>query len=538
MKRRNFLKTAATATTTATLVGGVVFQSAPVLGQSRAATLRVVQEALPNTLDPAGLGGNPRANGYSWNTYDRLITFGKQTLPNGTETYDYNKLEPELAESFSESADGKSITFKIRQNATFHDGSPVTAADVKWSLDRAVSVTTAKNQLGTGSLTSPDQFVVLDPYTVRVDVPRKDRYTLPNLAIAFPAIINSKLVKKFATTEDPWGTEWLKSNDAGGGAFKLEKFESGQQLVLVRHNGWKSGPLPAIERVITQVVPAASNRRALLERGDADIALDLLPQDTVDLDKGGKFNIVSTTQVNAFQFIAMNTKLKPFDDVRVRQAVAYALPYKAMFDAALNGRGQPLFGGPAGAPTSNYFPAPHPYNTDFSKAKSLLAAAGLPNGFETTFSFDLSGASVAEPVATLIQESLGKIGIKVTINKIPSGQIGQALTKREIPFYFEGSAAWLRDTDYFFRIFYQGNTRWNFGDFQNPEIGQLVQDARWETVPAKYTALTKRMIQIANEEVPVVLLWQAAQELATQKNLKGFVYYFHRQLDFRKIVRI
>jgi peptide/nickel transport system substrate-binding protein len=538
MKRRNFFQGAATAMTAVVIVAGAIFQTSPALAQSRAATLRVVQEALPNTLDPAGLAGNPRANGYSWNTYDRLITFGKQSLPNGTESYDYNKLEPELAESFAESADGKSITFKIRQNATFHDGTPVTAADVKWSLDRAVSVTTAKNQLGTGSLTSPDQFVVVDPYTVRVDVPRKDRYTLPNLAIAFPVILNSSLVKKNATAQDPWGTEWLKSNDAGGGAFKLEKFEPGQQLVLVRHNGWKSGPLPTIERVITQVVPAASNRRALLEKGDADIALDLLPQDTVDLDKGGKFNIVSTTQVNAFQFVAMNTKTKPFDDIRVRQAVAYALPYKAMFDAALQGRGHPLFGGPSGLPASNYFPAPHPYNTDLAKAKSLLTAAGLPNGFETTFSFDLSVASVAEPVATLIQESLGKVGIKVTINKIPSGQIGQALTKKEVPFYFEGSAAWLRDTDYFFRIFYQGSTRWNFGDFQNPEIAQLVQDARWEANPAKYTAITKRMIQIANEEVPVVLLWQAAQELAAQKNLKGFVYYFHRQVDFRKISRL
>jgi peptide/nickel transport system substrate-binding protein len=535
MKKRNFIKSVSV--TTAALVSAVIFHSTPALGQSRATTLRVVQEALPNTLDPAGLAGNPRTNGYSWNTYDRLITFGKQTLPNGTESYDYNKLEPELAESFSESSDGKSITFKIRQNATFHDGSAVTSADVKWSLDRAVSVTTAKNQLGTGSLTSPDQFVVLDPYTIRVDIPRKDRYTLPNLAIAFPVILNSKLMKKNATTEDPWGTEWLKSNDAGGGAFKLEKFEPGQQLVLVRHNGWKSGPLPAIERVIMQMVPAASNRRSLLERGDADIALDLQSQDMVDLDKIGKFNIVSTTQVNAFQFVAMNTKMKPFDDVRVRQAIAYALPYKAMFDAALHGRGQPLFGAQARGPVSNSFPAAHPYITDLVKSKSLLTAAGFPNGFETTFSFDLSGASVAEPVASLIQESLGKVGIKVTINKIPSGQIGQALTKKEVPFYFEGSAAWLRDTDYFFRIFYQGNTRWNFGDFQNPEIGQLVQDARWETDPTKYTTMTKRMIQIANDEVPVVLLWQAAQELAAQKNLKGFVYYFHRQVDFRKISR-
>lgn len=537
MKRRDFLKTAATATATAAIAGGVSFAPSMAAAQSRATTVRVVQESLPNTLDPAGLGGNPRANGYSWNVYDRLITFGRQKLPNGNEVYDYNKIEPELAESFEYSADGTAITFKIRRDATFHDGTPVTAADVKWSLDRAVSVTVAKNQLGTGSLTSPDQFVVVDSHTVRVTVPKKDRYTLPNLAIAFPVIINSALVKKNAAPNDPWGAEWIKSNDAGGGAYKLESFEPGQQLILARHNGWKSGPRPAMERVIMQMVPAASSRRALVEKGDADIALDLLPVDLVDLEKGGKLNVVSTPQVNAFQFIAMNTKMKPFDDLRVRQAIAYALPYKALFDAALLGRGQGLFGGPAGAPATDRFPAPHPFNTDADKAKALLAQAGLAGGFETTFSFDMSVASVAEPVATLVQEALGKIGIKVTINKFPGGQMGAALTKKEVPFYFEGSAAWLRDTDYFFRIFYQGDTRWNFGNLQNPEINKLVQDARWETDPAKYTTMTKRMIEIANTEMPVIMLWQAAQELAAQKNLGGFVYYFHRQVDFRKLTR-
>jgi peptide/nickel transport system substrate-binding protein len=115
--------------------------------------------------------------------------------------------------------------------------------------------------------------------------------------------------------------------------------------------------------------------------------------------------------------------------------------------------------------------------------------------------------------------------------------MGQALTKKEVPFYYDGSAAWLADTDYFFRIFYQGDTRWNFGGFENVEMAKLVADARWESDAARYDAMTRRMIEIANAEVPVVMLWQAALELAAQKSIKGFVYYFHRQVDFRKLVR-
>lgn len=501
----------------------------------RAQTLRVVQETLPNTLDPAGLGGNPRVNGYSWNTYDRLITFGSMALPNGNVVYDYNKLIPALAESWSQSTDGKTLTFKLRKNATFHDGAPVTAEDVKWSLDRAVSVTMAKNQMASGSLTDPAQFVVLDAHTIRIDLPRADRYTLPNLALSFPVIINAKRVRAHAAADDPWGEAWLKSNDAGGGAYKLAAFEPGQRLELLRHDGWNIGPQPQMRRVILQQVPAAASRRALIERGDADIAMDILPRDIVDMEQSGKFNVVSTPQVNAFQFVAMNTGMKPFDDVRVRQAIAYALPYKAMFQAALLGRGFPLFGG--AAETSGRYPAPHPYNTDLEKAKKLLAEAGLANGFETSFSFDAGIASVAEPAALLVQENLARIGIKLRIEKIPAGQIGNALSKKEVPFYFEGSAAWLRDTDYFFRIFYQGDTRWNYGNYHNPEITQLVRDARWETDPAVYRSLTQRMVQIANRDVPVILLWQAAQELVAQKNLQGFVYYHHRQVDFRSLSR-
>lgn len=502
----------------------------------RAQTLRVVQETLPNTLDPAGLGGNPRVNGYSWNTYDRLITFGTMALPNGNLVYDYNTLIPALAESWEQSADGKTLTFKIRKGATFHDGAPVTAEDVKWSLDRAVSVTVAKSQLATGSLTDPAQFSVLDAHTIRISLPRADRYTLPNLALSFPVIINAKRVRAHAAADDPWGVEWLKSNDAGGGAYKLAGFEPGQRLELLRHDGWTVGPLPAMRRVIMQQVPAAATRRALVERNDADIAMDILPRDIVDMEQSGKFNVVSTPQVNAFQFIAMNAGIKPFDDVRVRQAIAYALPYRQMFEAALLGRGFPLFGG-SGEDKSGRFPAPHPYATDLDKAKKLLAEAGLAGGFETSLSFDAGIASVAEPAALLVQESLARIGIRLRIEKIPAGQIGNALIKKEVPFYFEGSAAWLRDTDYFFRIFYQGDTRWNYGNYHNPEITRLVQDARWETDPAKYTAMTRRMVEIANRDVPIILLWQAAQELVAQKTLQGFVYYHHRQVDFRTLSR-
>jgi peptide/nickel transport system substrate-binding protein len=114
----------------------------------------------------------------------------------------------------------------------------------------------------------------------------------------------------------------------------------------------------------------------------------------------------------------MNVKMAPFDNINVRQAVAYAIPYQKIMDAVMFGRGKPTFGGPASVTTPDW-PQPTPYVTDLAKAKGLLAEAGLADGFATNLSFDLGFAVISAPLCVLVQESLGQIGIKVTLNKIP-----------------------------------------------------------------------------------------------------------------------
>src|SRR6266702_5050036 len=171
--------------------------------QGRAETLLVVQELGPNSLDMQGVGSNQTVNGLSWNCYDRLLTYASKTLPDGTVSYDRATLAPELAESFEVAAGGMSCTFKLRQNAKFHDGAPVTAKDVKWSFDRAVTVGGFPTfQMSAGSMTKTEQFVVLDDNTFRVDFLKKDRLTIPDLAVVVPVVLNSELVKKHATEKD------------------------------------------------------------------------------------------------------------------------------------------------------------------------------------------------------------------------------------------------------------------------------------------------------------------------------------------------
>ena len=153
-----------------------------------------------------------------------------KTLPDGTPSYDREMLAPELAESWQVAPDGMSCTFKLRKDATFHDGTPVTAKDVKWSFDRSVSVGGFPTfQMSAGSLEKREQFVVVDDHTFRVDFIRKDKMLMFNLAVVVPFVINSELAKKNATEADPWALAWLKLNEAGGGAYKVESWKAGQR---------------------------------------------------------------------------------------------------------------------------------------------------------------------------------------------------------------------------------------------------------------------------------------------------------------------
>ena len=99
------------------------------------------------------------------------------------------------------------------------------------------------------------------------------------------------------------------------------------------------------------------------------------------------------------------------------------------------------------------------------------------------------------------------------------------------------TCAWLPSADYFFRVFFQGETRWNYGSFVNEELAELTAKARYERDPAAYEAAAKRMVKIAADEVPVVMLWQPALDAVMAKNIDGFTYWFHRQTDYRSLTR-
>ncbi len=538
MDRRDFLKK--TAATSAVASAGVAAPAvwSPSRADARSETLLVVSESGPNNLDIHGVGTNVPGYEVSWNCYDRLITHGMKTGPNGLPYYDRDNIKPELAEDMK--LGDMSATFKLRKDAVFQDGTPVTAKDVKWSLDRAVSVGGFPTfQMKAGSLEKPEQFVVVDDHTVRVDFLRKDRLTIPDLAVIVPCIVNSELVKKNAAANDPWGLEYTKLNTAGSGAYKVTKWTPGTEVVMERHDKWVGGPAPKLKRVIWRMVPSPSNRRALLERGDADVSYDLPSKDFAELKNVASLKIVSTPYSNGIQYIGMNVTKPPFNDVRVRKAVAYALPYQKIMDAVLFGLGKPMFGRKPGTPTEVAWPQPHPYDTDIAKAKQLMAEAGYADGFDTTLSFDLGFAVVNEPLCILAQESLAQIGIRATINKIPGANWRTELTKKTLPLYTNVFSGWLDYPEYFFFWCYDGqNSIFNTMSYQSPAMDKLIAAARASAAvgdKATYDASVKGFVDLAFDDVPRIPIFQPYANVAMQKNVDGYAYWFHRRLDYRSM---
>src|SRR6266403_6177647 len=352
-----------------------------VQAQTRAETLRYVTGASVNTLDPNIPGSTREAFAVSLSTYDRLVSFGRKQL-NGKWVFDLGKITGELAESYEVSPDGLKMTFRLRKDARFQDGSPVTAEDVKWSLDRVVTAPVlGKAQLLTGSMTSADQFKVIDPLTFEVTLPKPDKLALPNLATVYPIIINSKVAKANATAEDPWAIAWLKEHTAGSGAYMIENFKPGEQVIMKRNEAWNRGSSEKsafFKRVIVQSVPEPATRANLVERGDADLTVDLQASDVQSLEGKGTLKVISTPQYNAVTFISMNNTIPPFDNANVRRAIAYALPYDDMFKAALFGRGTPLFGAmwTDGKRTTSAYPFHLPGKLDLDKATEYLKAGG------------------------------------------------------------------------------------------------------------------------------------------------------------------
>ena len=437
-----------------------------------------------STLDPA--------IGYDWQNWSMI-----KSLFNGLMDYEPGTtiLVPDLAESYEISDDGLTYTFRLRDNVTFHNGRALTAADIKYSIERAVNPETLSPGQGffwmidgfdaaaAGEADGLSGIATPDDHTVVFTLSRPDATFLHVLAINFAFAVPQEAVAEH-------GADFGK-HPVGTGAFSLTEWSLGQQLVFDRNPSYYRDGLPKLDRIIFEVGQDPSVALLRLENGEVDILGDGIPPARfVDVMDNAEYSdqIVEGGQLHT-GYVTMNTLMPPFDDVRVRQAVNMAIN-KERIVRIVNGRAvvanQPL---PPAMPA--YAADYEGYPFDPEGAKALLAEAGLADGFDTELY-----AMNTDPnprIAQAIQQDLAAIDIRVELQTLAQSTVIDAGGQPDqAPMIWSGGMAWIADfpdpSNFYGPILGCGGAvqgGWNWAWYCNDDADALAAEADAMTDPAR-----------------------------------------------------
>jgi ABC-type transport system substrate-binding protein len=462
----------------------VVAMLSPLAASAEGKDIVVTYKDDITTLDPA--------IGYDWvnwsmikSLYSRLMDYEPGTA----------NLVPSLAESYEVAPDGLTYTFKLRKGVKFSNGREVVASDVKYSIERAVDPKTqgpgagffgAINGFGDltgGKATGLSGIEAPDDSTVIFKLSRPDATFLHVLAINFASVVPKEAV-------DAAGGDFGKK-PVGSGTFVLKDWTIGQKLVFEKNPAYYVADVPKIDSFTVEVGQEPLVALLRLQKGEVDIAGDGIPPAKfleIKNSADGAQMIVDGEQLHT-GYVTLNVKVKPFDNLKVRQAVNHAIN-KERIVRILNGR--------ATAAKEVLPPLMPGYDTDYAgyeysvdKAKALLAEAGLPDGFETVL---YSTNTDPQPrIAQAIQQDLAAIGVKAEIRALAQGNvIAAGGTEGEAPMIWSGGMAWIADfpdpSNFYGPILGCGGAvqgGWNWSWYCNAELDKRAVAADSMSDPAK-----------------------------------------------------
>ncbi|MBN2050674.1 MAG: ABC transporter substrate-binding protein [Spirochaetales bacterium] len=446
---------------------------------------------------------------YFTNLYEGLI---RAAAPGSDQPF-----EPLLATAWEASPDGLEWTFTLRRGVTFHDGTAFNAQAVKYSYERTMEL-----GLGAAFILDPiESITVVDDYTVLF----KLSYAAPLdriAASAYGSWIFSPAVKDK-------GREWFEEgNAAGTGPYKLESYKPDQEIVLVRNeNYWGPKDTPAVQRVLVRIVKDAVTMQNMLEAGQADI-VTLIPKESLSsVDDRDDCKVLTGPSFMNYA-IHLNTQKPPLDNVLVRRAISYAIPYDDVITVSLGDLGtkavSPIPFGQFGCATD----LPQ-YTTDLAKARDLMKQAGFAGGIDRTLVFTFAAENAAhQAYAPLIKESLEKIGIPVEVRPIlwtaqwemmkgdplQAQDLGALLWWPTFNDPYETLASlWRTEKKPFF----------NFAYYSNPRYDDLIDRAYATPDEDEALKLYRAAQEILVQEAPSVYLFDLTTAVPMRENIQGFV---------------
>lgn len=533
INRRDLFALMSAALAAAAVKGGVV-DAAP-YSQERAralaadtgpgATIVIANGEDLDELDPHYFKSIPAYYAVA-NLYDNLFAYDYTTQPDGglfpkQEADGSWTLLPWLLESSSVSDDKKTLTFKLRKDVVFSDGTPMSAADVKATWDRGLSDTSgySKTVFNLMSLMTPDQIAQPDDYTIVVTLQQPTVFALKMIAVNVLSIMSAKALEAHKTADDPTAHNYFHANPLGSTAYVLSKWTPGVEWQLSPNpNYWNKSALKN-GGVLNRTVPSAQDRLSLLQNGDVDIAFDLLPKDLATLKTDPNVNLFDFS-VPWPTYLGMNNKIAPFNNVDVRRAVSHAIPYQTIIDKVMFDFAKPCHSPvAAGMPTSDF--STWNYTGGPAKCKEILDGLGMKN-----FAFDMNirtGFPTHEQIAIWIQSSLQEAGVTVNINKMTDAEYLQKFNAGQLQTWVGEWYSWINDPFYHMYFnFLSTNTATNGVGYSNAQVDSLIKEGLYETDQAKREDLSKQAQKIIIDEAPWGILYQVDFIVAARKNIQGF----------------
>jgi oligopeptide transport system substrate-binding protein len=443
--------------------------------------------------------------GYDWQNWSVI-----KSIFDGLMDYDPGStvLRPDMAESYSISDDGQTYTFKLRDGLKFHNGRAVTAADVKYSIERAVnpatqspgggyfSVIRGYDEMAGGGATELSGLTAPDDKTVVIQLNRPDATFLHVLALNFAFVVPKEEVEKAGAN--------FGIAPVGTGAFKFAEWVPGQRLVLERFADYYQAGVPYLDKLTFEFGQDPTVAVLRLQKGEVDIVGDGIPPaqfSEVMSDPANKDLIAIQDQLQT-GYVTLNAKLPPLDNVKVRQAINMAINKERILKL-INNRGvvasQPL---PPAMP--GYDPAQKGYEFNPDKAKALLTEAGFPDGFDT----ELYAMNV-DPnprIAQAIQQDLAAIGVRAEVKSLAQAEVIAAGGNTTAPMIWSGGMAWIADfpdpANFYYGILgcaSVGNGGWNWAGYCNEGLDQRANEADSMVTAEQAAARTEAWKGIFND---------------------------------------
>lgn len=423
---------------------------------------------------------------------------------------DGQEVVPLLATGFEKSDDDLTYTIPLRDDVTFSDGTGMTAEDVKFSIDQS----TATSNSGWGFVNvAIDKVNVIDDYTIEVVLKYPWAPIIADLSMFSNAILPNKYGGK--SVDEFYEAPVLT------GPFMWDEWQKGQQLKLVKNpNYWEEGK-PYLDSVTWTVVPDANTRKLQLQGGQIDIndTPDWSSFDSLEKTDGIKTYAFESTRLD---YIAMNTKREPFDDVHARRAIAFAVDREALVDAVLFGNGEKA--NSLLSPGTPFYDedAPGPMH-DVSKAKEELAKSSQPDGFKTTLLIN-SGDQNQATIAQIMQAQLKEVGITLEIKQLDATANKEARLSSEFDMAISAWTMDIPDPDQWttFALDTDGGSHSAFTYYDDPELQALNKKAQREGDTEKRAEMYKELQEKTGNAAFLAYLYYSPYAFAASEKVKGF----------------